>query len=132
MKRCHGDLIYAKQKVDAGAEYLVTQMFFDNKKYYEFVEKCRAIGIQVPIIPGLKPLTLMNQLTVLPKIFKSDIPEAFANELRKCKNDTEAAVVGVEWCTEQAKDLIKNDVKSIHFYSMMATQSVKKVAQLVY
>ena len=126
------DLNYAKQKVDAGAEYLVTQMFFDNNKYYEFVEKCRAIGIQVPIIPGLKPLTFLNQLTVLPKIFKSDIPEAFAIELRKCKNDAEAAAVGVEWCTEQAKDLIKNDVKSIHFYSMMATQSVKKVAQAVY
>jgi methylenetetrahydrofolate reductase (NADPH) len=126
------DLIYAKQKVDDGAEYLVTQMFFDNNKYYEFVDKCRAMGIQVPIIPGLKPLTFMNQLTVLPKIFKSDIPEAFAIELRKCKSDEEAAAVGVEWCTEQAKDLIKHDVKSIHFYSMMATQSVKKVAQNVY
>lgn len=126
------DLFYAKQKVDAGAEYLVTQMFFDNSKYFNFVAKCRSVGIEVPIIPGLKPLTLMNQLTVLPKIFKSELPEAFASELRKCKTDEEAATVGTEWCTEQARDLIQQGVKSIHFYSMMATQSVKKVAQAVY
>lgn len=126
------DLIYAKQKVDAGAEYLVTQMFFDNKKYYDFVEKCRAIGINVPIIPGIKPITLANQLTVLPKIFHTDIPEEFAAELRKCKSDNEAVEVGVEWCTQQAKDLKAHDVPSIHFYSMMATQSVKRVAKEVF
>ncbi len=126
------DLIYAKQKVDAGAEYLVTQMFFDNSKYFDFVDKCRAIGIMVPIIPGLKPITFMNQLTVLPKIFHTDIPVDFANELRKCTTDAQATEVGVEWCIAQAKDLIAKDVKSIHFYSMMATQSVKKVAQAVY
>ncbi len=126
------DLFYAKQKVDAGAQYLVTQMFFDNQKYYDFVAKCRAIGINVPIIPGIKPITLINQLTVLPKIFHTDIPEPFAVELRKCKSDAEALEVGVEWCTQQAKDLIANDVKSIHFYSMMATQSVKRVAKEVF
>jgi len=126
------DLIYAKQKVDAGAEYLVTQMFFDNKKYYDFVEKCRAIGINVPIIPGIKPITLADQLTVLPKIFHTDIPEEFAAELRKCKSDNEAVEVGVEWCIQQAKDLKKNGVQSIHFYSMMATQSVKRVAKEVF
>lgn len=126
------ELFYAKMKVDAGAEYLVTQMFFDNAKYYDFVEKCRNAGINVPIIPGIKPITVMNQLTVLPKIFKTDIPESFASELRKCKTDAEAAQVGVEWCTLQAKDLIKNGALSIHFYSMMATQSVKKVAEAVY
>ncbi|MBP6634526.1 MAG: methylenetetrahydrofolate reductase, partial [Paludibacter sp.] len=126
------DIFYAKQKVDAGAEYLVTQMFFDNKKYYDFVEKCRANGINVPIIPGIKPITFMNQLTVLPKIFHTDIPVDFADALRKCKTDAEAAEVGVEWCILQAKDLIANNVPSIHFYSMMATQSVKKVAEAVY
>jgi len=126
------DLYYAKQKVDAGAEYLVTQMFFDNQKYYDFVNKCRANGINVPIIPGIKPITLANQLTVLPKIFHTDIPEAFALELRNCKTDADAVEVGVEWCTQQAKDLIANDVKSIHFYSMMATQSVKRVAKAVF
>ena len=126
------DLFYAKQKVDAGAEYLVTQMFFDNQKYYDFVEKCREIGINVPIIPGIKPITLMNQLTVLPKIFQCEIPEAFAAELRKCKTDAEAVEVGVEWCTNQAKDLKANGAASIHFYSMMATQSVKRVAKDVF
>ena len=126
------DLQYAKMKVDEGAEYLVSQMFFDNAKYYKFVEKCKANGIHVPIIPGLKPITLLNQLTVLPKIFHTDIPEAFAAELRKCKTDAEAAEVGVEWTTMQAKDLIAHGVPSIHFYSMMATQSVKRVAQTVF
>lgn len=126
------DLFYAKQKVDAGAEYLVTQMFFDNSKYFEFVDKCKENGINVPIIPGLKPVTFMNQLTVLPKIFHTDIPVEFADELRKCKTDEEAAEVGVEWCTKQARDLINHGVPSIHFYSMMATQSVKRVAQAVF
>lgn len=126
------DLLYAKQKVDAGAEYLVTQMFFDNERYFDFVAKCRNIGINVPIIPGLKPITFMNQLTVLPKIFHTDIPVDFAMALNKCKTDEEAAEVGVEWCTAQARDLIKNGVPSIHFYSMMATQSVKRVAKAVF
>ncbi|MEA4937796.1 MAG: methylenetetrahydrofolate reductase [NAD(P)H] [Paludibacter sp.] len=126
------DLIYAKQKVDAGAEYLVTQMFFDNQKYYDFVDKCREQGINVPIIPGIKPITLQNQLTVLPKIFHTDIPEDFAAELRKCKSDADAVEVGVEWCIRQANDLIQHGVPSIHFYSMMATQSVKRVAKAVY
>ena len=126
------DLHFAKQKVENGAQYLVTQMFFDNAKYYEFVEKCRAIGINVPIIPGLKPITLRNQLTVLPKIFHTDIPETLAGELRKCTTDAEAAEIGVEWTTAQAKDLISHGVPSIHFYSMMATQSVKRVAQQVF
>ena len=126
------ELYWAKKKVDNGAEYLVTQMFFDNQKYYDFVDRCREIGIDVPIIPGLKPITFMNQLTVLPKIFKSEIPEDFARELRKCKTDEAAAEVGVEWCTQQAKELIEHNVPSIHFYSLMATQSVKRVAENVY
>lgn len=126
------DLQYARQKVEAGAEYLVTQMFFDNQKYFDFVAKCKENGIHVPIIPGIKPITLQNQMTVLPKIFHTDIPEAFAAELRKCKSDADAVEVGVEWCIKQAKDLIAHGVPSIHFYSMMATQSVKRVAQAVY
>jgi methylenetetrahydrofolate reductase (NADPH) len=126
------DLFYAKKKVDEGAEYLVTQMFFDNKNYYDFVEKCKIKGIKVPIIPGIKPITSINQLTVLPKIFHTDIPEEFASELSKCKTDSEATEVGVEWCTKQAKDLIIHSVPSIHFYSLMATQSVKRVAKEVF
>lgn len=126
------DVRWAKHKVENGAEYLVTQMFFDNSKYYEFVNRCRENGINVPIIPGLKPITLRNQLTVLPKIFHTDIPEEFATELRKCKTDAEAVEVGVEWTTAQAKNLKEHGVPSIHFYSMMATQSVKRVAEKVF
>lgn len=126
------DLRYAKMKVDAGAEYLVTQMFFDNQKYYDFVDKCRANGINVPIIPGIKPITLKNQLTVLPKIFHTDVPEEFASELRLCQTDADAVEVGVEWCIKQAADLKAHGVPSIHFYSMMATQSVKRVAKAVF
>lgn len=126
------DIQYAIQKVNAGAEYLVTQMFFDNQKYYDFVEKLSGAGVKVPVIPGIKPLTLMNQLTVLPKIFHTDIPQDFAAELRKCTTDEQAAEVGVEWCTAQVRDLIAHGVQSIHFYTMMATQSVKKVAQTVF
>jgi len=126
------DLYWAKQKVENGAEYLVTQMFFDNNAYFQFVEKCRAIGINVPIIPGIKPITLCNQLNVLPKIFHTNIPEEFAAELRKCTSDADAAEVGVEWCIKQVKELIAHGVPSIHFYTLMATQSVRRVAQNVF
>ncbi|MFT3740571.1 MAG: methylenetetrahydrofolate reductase [NAD(P)H] [Breznakibacter sp.] len=126
------DLLYLKQKVDAGAEYIVTQMFFDNQKYYDFVARCRAAGINVPIVPGLKPVTLRNQETVLPKIFHVDIPEDFAKAIRQCKTDDDVRQVGVEWCTMQAKDLMKNGVPLLHFYTLMATKSVREVAQAVF
>ena len=126
------DLFWLKEKVKAGADYIVTQMFFDNEKYFSFVDKCREEGIMVPIIPGLKPINLLNQLTVLPKIFHVDFPESLANELMKCKNDDDAKEVGVEWCTMQAKELKAKGVPSIHFYSLMATQCVKRVAEQVY
>lgn len=126
------DIYYLKQKVANGADYLVTQMFFDNQKYYDFVERCRAEGIRVPIIPGIKPVVFKNQLTVLPKIFRSDIPEPFASELRKCNTDEEAREVGVEWCINQCKDLVAHGVPSLHFYTMMATDSVYRVAKEIY
>lgn len=126
------DIAWLKKKVEAGAEYIMTQMFFDNQKYYDFVARCRAEGITIPVIPGIKPVTFLNQLTVLPKIFHVDIPETFAKELRKCKNDEEARSVGVEWCITQARDLIKHDVPLLHFYTLMATKSVREVAQAIY
>ena len=126
------DIHYLKEKVKNGAEYLVTQMFFDNEKYYAFVDRCRAEGITVPIIPGIKPIVFKNQLTVLPKIFRADIPEPFATELRKCKDDAEAKEVGVEWCIQQCKDLIAHGVPSLHFYTMMASDSVYKIAKEIY
>ncbi len=126
------DIRYAKEKVENGAGYLVTQMFFDNAKYYAFVDRCRAEGINVPIIPGIKPVVFKNQLTVLPKVFRSDIPEEFASELRKCANDDEVKAVGVEWCISQCHDLIAHGVPSLHFYTLMASESVRKVAKEIY
>ncbi|MCD7977570.1 MAG: methylenetetrahydrofolate reductase [NAD(P)H] [Tannerellaceae bacterium] len=126
------DIFYAKEKVKNGADYLVTQMFFDNQKYYDFVDRCRAEGITVPIIPGIKPIVFKNQLTVLPRIFRSDIPEELASEIRKCQTDEEAKQVGVEWCTVQCKDLIAHGVPSLHFYTLMATESVRQVAKEIY
>lgn len=126
------DIHWAKVKVDAGASYLVTQMFFDNQKYLDFVAAARKEGINVPIIPGLKPITLLNQLTALPKIFHVDLPEAFSSELARCKTDADAVDVGVEWCTQQARELIQLGVPSLHFYTMMATESVRRVASEIY
>ncbi|MDE5725950.1 MAG: methylenetetrahydrofolate reductase [NAD(P)H] [Duncaniella sp.] len=126
------DLRHAKAKVDAGADYLVTQMFFDNEKYYSFVERARAAGITVPIIPGIKPVVTRSQLTVLPRVFRSDIPEPFAAELRKCATDEQAREVGVEWCIAQCRDLMAHGVPSIHFYTLMATDSVRRIAREIY
>lgn len=126
------DLQIAKAKVDAGAQYLVTQMFFDNQKYYDFVKRCRQIGISVPIIPGLKPIVTCDQLSVLPRVFACDIPEPLACELRKAKTDAEATVIGREWCIAQCKDLIANGVKGLHFYTLMASDSVKQIAAQIY
>lgn len=126
------DLYWAKQKVDNGAAYLVTQMFFDNSKYYAFVERCRKTGINVPIIPGLKPVVFKNQLSVLPRVFRSDIPEEFASELRRCTDDAAVREVGVEWLTEQCRDLIAHGVDGLHFYTFMATDSVRRVAERIY
>lgn len=126
------DIHWAKVKVENGASYLVTQMFFDNRKYIAFVEACRKEGITVPIIPGLKPIVFLNQLTVLPKVFHVDLPEDLVKTLGECKTDADAAVVGVEWCIQQARELMALGVPSIHFYSMMATESVRKVASAIY
>jgi len=126
------DLRYAKAKVDAGAQYLVTQMFFDNDKYFDFVNRCREAGITVPIIPGIKPIVLKNQLTVLPRVFRIDIPEALASELRKAKNDEEATVIGTEWCIAQSRDLIRRGVPGLHYYTLMASDSVREVAKNVF
>jgi methylenetetrahydrofolate reductase (NADPH) len=126
------DIFYAKKKVENGADYLVTQMFFDNSKYYAFVDKMRAEGVSVPIIPGVKPIVFVNQLTVLPKVFRSEIPEELAKELRRCETDDAAREVGVEWSIRQCKDLIEYGVPSIHFYSFMATDSVRRIAKEIY
>ena len=126
------DIQFLKQKIALGAEYAVTQMFFDNSKYFAFVERCRQEGISVPIVPGIKPIVFRDQLTVLPRVFRSDIPEVLANELRKCTTDEEARQVGVEWCIAQCRELIQSGVPSLHFYTLMATDSVRKIAKEIY
>lgn len=126
------DIYWLKKKVDAGAEYIVTQMFFDNQKYFDFVKKVRAAGITVPVVPGIKPISALSQLTVLPQIFKTDIPEALAAEVRKCKTNDEVKQVGVEWGIEQCKELIQHGVPSLHFYTLMASNCVRDIAKVVY
>ena len=112
------DLQYLKQKVDAGADYIVTQMFFDNSKYFAFVNACRSIGIEVPIIPGLKPIYTKKQLTVLPKVFSIDLPTDLSNEIIKCKDDTDVEKVGTEWLLMQSKELYKAGVPVLHYYTL--------------
>ncbi|MDR0506896.1 MAG: methylenetetrahydrofolate reductase [NAD(P)H] [Dysgonamonadaceae bacterium] len=126
------DITFLKEKIALGAEYAVTQMFFDNKKYFDFVERCRREGVAIPIIPGIKPVVLLDQLTVLPKIFRADIPEELESELRKCRNDDDAKQVGIEWCIMQCKELIDRGVPSLHFYTLMATDSIHKIAKAIY
>ncbi|MEP6711059.1 MAG: methylenetetrahydrofolate reductase [NAD(P)H] [Ferruginibacter sp.] len=112
------DLQYLKQKVDAGADYIVTQMFFDNAKYFAFVNACREIGITVPIIPGLKPVYNKKQITILPKIFHIDLPPVLSAEMIKCKSDEEVEKVGTEWLLQQSKDLKKAGVPILHYYTL--------------
>lgn len=117
------DIKYAKQKVDAGAEYLVTQMFFDNKYYYDYVERCRAAGIEVPIIPGLKMITSKKQLTSLPKIFNIDLPSDLVNEISEAKAEN-VLEIGVNWSAKQVEDLINNSSPAIHFYIMQNSKPI--------
>lgn len=126
------DIEFLKAKIDAGAKYVVTQMFFDNKRYFEFVERCRAAGIMVPIIPGLKPLTSLTQQALLPKTFHIDLPMELARELCRCRSNEDVKALGVEWGVQQARELKAARVPSIHFYSMNATASVEAIAKAVY
>jgi methylenetetrahydrofolate reductase (NADPH) len=126
------DLQYLKNKVDAGAEYIVTQLFFDNKKYFDFVEACRKIGINVPIIPGLKPITSLNHIAFLPKVFHIDFPEDLSKELMKCKTNQEVNQVGVEWGIQQSKELKAAKVPGIHYYTMSTSDSVKAIASEIF
>lgn len=126
------DLRYLKQKVDAGADYIVTQMFFDNAKYFDFVQKCRDIGINVPIIPGLKPLATERQLDILPEIFHLEIPSDFVAEARKCANNAAIKQLGIEWAVQQGKELIQAGVPALHFYTMSKSDSVRAIAEKLF
>ena len=112
------DLMYLKNKVEAGAEYIMTQMFFNNQKFFEFVQNCRAIGINVPIIPGLKPITNKKQLTILPKIFHVDIPTNLSNAITAAKTDEDVEQIGTEWLIQQSKELKEFGVPVLHYYTL--------------
>ena len=126
------DLRRLKEKVDAGADYVVTQMFFDNQKYFEFVEAAKEIGINVPIIPGIKPLAIHKHMQLLPQVFKIDLPELLITEVEKCKTNKEVRQVGVEWAIQQSKELMNAGVPVLHYYSMGKSSNIKAIAKAVF
>lgn len=126
------DLYHLKKKVEAGADYIVTQMFFDNKKYFDFVSSCRAMGITVPIIPGLKPLKTLNHISFIPKYFHIDYPVELSRMLIKCKTNADVERVGIEWGIHQSKELKAAGVPCIHYYTMSNSSSVKAIAAEVF
>ncbi|WP_298794364.1 methylenetetrahydrofolate reductase [NAD(P)H] [uncultured Allomuricauda sp.] len=126
------DLKRLKHKVDLGADYVVTQMFFDNKKYFEFVDEARKMGITVPIIPGIKPIAVRRHLHLLPQVFRVDIPEDLIEAVEGCKNNKEVRQVGVEWCIEQSKELKDAGVPVLHYYSMGKSDNIKAIAKEVF
>ena len=126
------DIKYLKKKIEMGAEYIVTQMFFDNSKYFEFVEKCRDSGIDVPVIPGLKPLATKKQMTLLPSIFHVDLPDELTNELEKCKDNSQIKQVGIEWCIRQSQELMERGVPCLHYYTMSKSAATRTIAQALF
>lgn len=126
------DIEMLKLKQDMGAQYAVTQLFYDNKKFFNFVDKARKMGITIPIIPGIKPLAKLSQLTVVPKIFRCDLPEDLYNEARKCKTDAEIQQVGIEWAIQQCSELLAHNVPNLHFYTVSAVDSICEIAKKIY
>ena len=126
------DMEVLKRKTLMGAQYAVTQLFFDNQKYFSFVQKARSMGIDTPIVPGIKPLTKLNQLALVPKTFHCDLPEPLYLEAVKCKTDAEVQQVGTEWAIEQCRELLKKGAPNLHFYSMGATESIYEIAKQIY
>lgn len=126
------DIYWLKQKQEAGAQYAVTQLFYDNTKYFNFVSMAREAGISIPIIPGIKPLSKQSQLSVIPKTFKVDLPKDLVSEALKLHDDDEIKQLGIEWGIQQCKELIKAGVPSLHFYALGATDSVKEIAKGIY
>lgn len=126
------DLYWLKKKVDAGADYIVTQLFFDNSKFFSFVESCRREGINVPIVPGIKPITTLKDIELLPRVFHIDIPGELVREVRKCKTNAEAKEVGVEWAVMQSKELQANHVPAIHYYTIGISDNIRKIALEVF
>jgi methylenetetrahydrofolate reductase (NADPH) len=126
------DLKYLKAKVDAGAEYIITQMFYDNQKYFDFVEACRKEGITVPVIPGIKPICTVKEINVLPQIFNIDIPDELVKMIMSCKNNEEAFKVGIEWGIKQSEELIKFGVPVVHYFSVGISENIRQIAKAVF
>lgn len=126
------DLKWLKYKIDLGAEYVVTQMFFDNKKYFEFVEAAREMGINVPIIPGIKPIAIKKHLTILPQVFRIDLPQDLIDAVEACKNNKEVRQVGIEWAIAQSRELKAAGVPVLHYYSMGKSTNIKAIAEAVF
>ena len=126
------DIYWLKRKMEAGAEYAVTQLFYDNRKFFAFVERARQAGITIPIVPGIKPLKKLSQLNVIPKTFKVDLPEELTHEIAKCKTDADMQQLGVEWCIKQCRELLAAGVPGIHFFSIGAADSIREVARQIY
>lgn len=126
------DIYWLKQKQEAGAQYAVTQLFYDNSKYFNFLKMAREAGVTIPIIPGIKPMSKLSQLTVIPKTFKVDLPKELVSEALKLHTDDEMKQLGIEWGVQQCKDLIKAGVPSLHFYALGATDSVKEIAKKIF
>lgn len=126
------DLQYLKAKVDAGADYIVTQMFFNNEHFFNFVEKCRSIGINVPIVPGIKPITTLKDIELLPRVFHIEIPNELVKEIAKCKTNAEAKEAGVEWTIAQSNELKAKGAPAIHYYTIGISDNIKKIASQVF
>lgn len=126
------DLLFLKEKVDSGAQFIVTQMFYDNNKYFDFVKSCRDLGINVPIIPGIKPISVRSHITNLPYTFHIDIPEELVKEVSKCKDNEQARQVGVEWAIKQCIELKKFGVPALHFFTMGKSDNIQKIAKAVF
>lgn len=125
------DIRHLKEKIDAGGEYIVTQMFFDNRKYFDFVSQCREAGITVPIIPGLKPVSTIGQINTLPRTFNISIPEDLQKEIEKCKDNRAARQVGIEWCLTQSKELMKANVPALHYFTMGKSDNIREIVKEV-
>jgi methylenetetrahydrofolate reductase (NADPH) len=126
------DIRHLKEKIDAGGQYIVTQMFFDNRKYFEFVRLCREAGITVPIIPGLKPIAAASQISTLPRTFSISIPEELQKEVEKCKDNREVRQVGVEWCLMQSRELMKTGVPALHYFTMGKSDNIREIVKEVF
>ncbi len=126
------DIHFLKKKLKNGAAYIVTQMFFDNEKYFNFVKKCRDQGITAPIIPGLKPISTKKHLNLIPQRFFTDLPEDLIKEVLKCSNNEQVREVGIDWCVQQSKELISENVPFLHYYSMGKSDNIRSIARQLF